>query len=333
MKKILIWGTGQLSWHTLNNIDEKNIIGFIDSYKKDNIFANKPVYYPKDILGLDYDAILVSLLKTHEVKDTCAKLGIDNSRIIYVYGNVQKIDMNKDYTFVYEICGNTFGRMIENRYHLVREIDESIDAYNSNENYSIYFKEDDMHNTDYIRIKQLELLSQQIHKNGIYGDVAELGVFRGDFAKYINYYFQDRKIYLFDTFSGFDEKELFKEMKGAMLMAGRTIFQKTGEEIVMDKMVKPEQCIIKKGFFPDTAKNFENNFSFVSLDCDFEESLYQGLLYFYPRLSEGGYIMLHDYNNFLTCAKKSIKRYENEIGRILPKVPICDNQGTLIITK
>ena len=79
-------------------------------------------------------------------------------------------------------------------------------------------------------------------------------------------------------------------------------------------------------------ESLEDTFAFVSLDCDWEESLYQGLKYFYPRLREGGYIMVHDYNNVLECAKKALQRYEKECGRV-PKVPICDAQGSIILTK
>ena len=43
--------------------------------------------------------------------------------------------------------------------------------------------------------------------------------------------------------------------------------------------------------------------------------------------------MLHDYNNFLDCAKKAVQRYENDMGIMLHKVPVCDAQGSLIIVK
>lgn len=39
-----------------------------------------------------------------------------------------------------------------------------------------------------------------IRSREIEGNVAECRVFRGDSAKYINYYFPDRKLYLCDTF-------------------------------------------------------------------------------------------------------------------------------------
>lgn len=41
--------------------------------------------------------------------------------------------------------------------------------------------------------------------------VAEGGVFQGDFAKVINQCFPKHKLYLFDTFEGFDERDTKKE--------------------------------------------------------------------------------------------------------------------------
>jgi O-methyltransferase len=58
---------------------------------------------------------------------------------------------------------------------------------------------------DYVRIGTLELLAYEIRSNNVLGSTAEVGVYRGDFAKYINLLFSDRKLYLFDTFEGFPE--------------------------------------------------------------------------------------------------------------------------------
>src|SRR6476660_1369139 len=56
---------------------------------------------------------------------------------------------------------------------------------------------------DYIRLATLELVSNEIYRKNLPGNVAELGVYKGGFAKHINAYFPDRKFYLFDTFEGF----------------------------------------------------------------------------------------------------------------------------------
>ena len=46
---------------------------------------------------------------------------------------------------------------------------------------------------------------------GIQGSVAECGVYLGDFAYFINKYFSNRTMYLFDTFEGFDVRDVEKE--------------------------------------------------------------------------------------------------------------------------
>lgn len=57
-------------------------------------------------------------------------------------------------------------------------------------------------------------------------------------------------------------------------------------------------------------------------------------MFFYPRLVQGGYFFIHDYNCQLwDGVQKAIKRYEEENGIILKKVPIADKCGTIIITK
>ena len=66
---------------------------------------------------------------------------------------------------------------------------------------------------------------------------------------------------------------------------------------------------------------------------DFEASIYEGLCYFYPRLSRGGYIFLHDYNSSLYGVEHAVERYEKDHQILLPKVPLCDANGTLVIVK
>ena len=56
------------------------------------------------------------------------------------------------------------------------------------------------------RVAVMRLLSEQIYQLDIPGNVAELGVFRGEFSSLISAAFPDRKIHLFDTFEGFFRK-------------------------------------------------------------------------------------------------------------------------------
>jgi O-methyltransferase len=63
--------------------------------------------------------------------------------------------------------------------------------------------------------------------------------------------FPDRKLYLFDTFEGFDERDVKIELKNNY-SAGNQDFSNTSVELVLNKMKHKDNCIIKKGFFPET---------------------------------------------------------------------------------
>ena len=184
---------------------------------------------------------------------------------------------------------------------------------------------------DYVRISQLELIAYEIKSNNILGSVAEVGVYRGDFARYINLLFPDRKLYLFDTFEGFPEVDAkIDQMKG--FSNANQDWSETSLELVIKKMTYPENVIIKKGRFPDTAYDIDDRFAFVSLDVDLYLPTKQGLEFFYPRLSSGGVIMVHDFNN---AGYKGVRHAvlefckENKVGY----VPISDLAGSCIIFK
>jgi len=184
---------------------------------------------------------------------------------------------------------------------------------------------------DIIRSSSLELVSIEIYNKKIVGNVAELGVFRGEFAEKINIAFPDRKLYLFDTFEGFNEKNVEIE-KLSKYSKYQHDFSKTNEEIVLQKMKFVENCIIRKGYFPETTNGIEEKFVFVSIDVDLYEPIYNGLKYFYPRLVKGGYIFIHDYNtNLYVGTKMAVRKYcEEERITYFPLSDIC---GSVIIMK
>jgi len=185
--------------------------------------------------------------------------------------------------------------------------------------------------TNYIRISTLELVAQEIYENNVQGEVAELGVYKGQFAKYLNQVFPDRTLYLFDTFEGFDEKDINIELKNEF-SKGNQDFSDTSVQSVLGKMMNRDKCIIKKGWFPDSLNGLEEKFCFVSLDADLYKPIYDGLEYFYPRLNKGGYIFIHDYNNKeYEGAKAAVREYckKNNISY----VPLSDSWGSVIIAK
>jgi len=184
---------------------------------------------------------------------------------------------------------------------------------------------------DYVRLATLELASHEINSKKLKGNVAELGVYKGKFARYINGYFPDRKFYLFDTFEGFDDKDVQTE-RSANFSTGDQDFSDTSVKQVLGIMPHPDKCQVVKGFFPQSAAGIEDEFVFVSLDADLYEPLYSGLQYFYPRLVRGGYIFIHDFNNDeYKGSRRAVEQFcdENGIGYL----PIPDTGGSAVIVK
>ena len=144
------------------------------------------------------------------------------------------------------------------------------------------------------KIALIEALSREIYRNKVKGSVAEAGVYRGETAKYINMLFPDRKLYLFDTFSGFDSDEFSKESESGRYALDFD-FSGTSEKIVLEKMHYERNCVVRKGWFPDTTQGLEGeNFALARLDMDLYEPIKAGLEFFYPRMTKGGYIVIHD---------------------------------------
>ena len=198
-------------------------------------------------------------------------------------------------------------------------------------NYSTRKRQINTQYLDYIRLATLELVAHEINNKNLQGNVAEVGVYKGKFAQYINQYFPSRKLYLFDTFQGFDEKDIKAEIKLGLNNVGQN-FSNTSVDIVLKNMPFPEQCIIKKGFFPETTEGINDTFAFVSLDTDLYEPIYQGLTYFYPRMVRGGYIFVHDVNNdSYKGAAKAVNQFA--IEQQISFLPLPDACGSAVLIK
>ncbi len=137
------------------------------------------------------------------------------------------------------------------------------------------------------RLALLRQIADEINECGVKGSVAELGVFKGEFSKYINRVFPDRQLYLFDTFSGFDQKDIDNENKGDFSNSVAGEFCNSDVDLVLNKMMYKENCIVKKGYFPESASDVNETFAFVSLDVDLYQPILEGLKFFYPKMSDG----------------------------------------------
>ena len=183
---------------------------------------------------------------------------------------------------------------------------------------------------DGIRYASADRLAEEIRVREISGEVAELGVFKGVFAAFLRQIFPDKKLYLFDTFEGFMPSQGEYDKNEFDTYLGD--FSNTSVDYALNTIGDVSNCIVKKGCFPDTAKDIEEAFCFVSLDVDLYQPTLDGLEYFYPRLSKNGFIMVHDYNstNYRGC-RQAILEFCGRYNICI--VPIVDNLGTAILTK
>jgi O-methyltransferase len=75
-----------------------------------------------------------------------------------------------------------------------------------------------------------------------------------------------------------------------------------------------------------------DEYAFVSLDVDLYQPILAGLEYFYPRLSAGGYIFIHDYNNArFSGVRMAVEAFLAHTHA--PALPLPDFAGSLILTK
>lgn len=355
--KIYIWGTGKVAKKYLckKEISQDDLLGFIESKPASSEFMGRQILSPKEIRDKDFDFILVCMYyETRTILQTCIEEMIplekvffmdnyewaDKTSMRYLPANLyKKIHDKQNENMIKERFPLFFTMMDEkeqdiSRYAIIKRT--GLDLIEKNgllQSAEFSSKE---YQSDYCRYRTFELIADEIERKGVEGEVAELGVFRGTFAKLINARFKDRRLYLFDTFDSFDREEYERELKNEHCKEDfYEVFKNTSADKVIQRMLYPDQCILKVGFFPGTVTGLNDlSFAFVSIDVDFEQSILEGLRFFYPRMSKGGIIFVHDYNNrFLQGVRKAINLYEEEMSICLTKIPISDEGGTLIILK
>ena len=183
---------------------------------------------------------------------------------------------------------------------------------------------------DLPRLYALLLNLNQVMDDGIPGDIAEIGVYRGNSAAVLAHYGRrhGRTVFLFDTYEGFEAKDL------TGMDAGRsTAFDDTSLDVVR-QTVGDSAISYVKGYFPDTVTPdiARRQYAVVHLDCDLYAPIKAGLEFFYPRLSPGGLLIIHDYAN--PCwdgPKQAVDEFLAGIPECLVLMP--DKSGTAVLRK
>ena len=301
----------------------EKIAGFVDSEPGSGFFLGRPVLAPEELNTIDVELMVVASRHTGAIREKCLALGIPSDRLFFLKNHHAICDLNENYDLAETILGKDVVAGLRHRCHLVREPMGCPDG-------ALERKDEE---NDYVRVKTLELLCAQL--KSVSGAAAELGVYRGAFARCINMLMPERKLYLFDSFEGFEQSEAAREQRSGTCGEGFVeAHRNTAAEQVLRWMPYREQVVIRQGYFPQSLNGLEEQFCLVSLDVDFEDTTYEGLCYFWPRLNPGGFLLLHDYNSrSLAGVRRAVARYERDFAARLPGVPLSDINGTLVLVK
>ncbi|MEO8754908.1 MAG: TylF/MycF/NovP-related O-methyltransferase, partial [Casimicrobiaceae bacterium] len=149
---------------------------------------------------------------------------------------------------------------------------------------------------DLVRLLMFIENARQLEKDRVEGSVAELGVYRGTTAKVLHTLLPQRRLYLFDTFEGFDARDLAHGDAGG---GSSGQFMDTSLAAVARFLGDSPLIRLCPGYFPGTAAQVpeDERFALVHLDADLFKPTWDALEFFYPRVTPGGFIVLHDYSS------------------------------------
>ena len=174
-------GAGELTRETLH---PEQIAAFVESAPSRETFLGRPVISLAELAGKTVDLLIVTA-KDAPVFD------LPTETVLYLKNHLTLQDRNRSYDAAREVLGDAFVDRLQQQEVLVRAPlwDDGGHAVSG----------------DWVRYKTLEAICREL--NSVPGAMAELGVFRGEFAAAMNTLLPERRLYLFDTFTGFDPAE------------------------------------------------------------------------------------------------------------------------------
>ena len=207
---------------------------------------------------------------------------------------------------------------------------------NKNEALQVYYEEDkafhdlyekaqkrcQMTNTDNILRRQRHYTLNQLLRNAPLkkGDVCELGCWRGlssyQIASYLCKRDNDIAFHIFDSFEGLSSYEDVDIPKGNTQGLEQKRKQFTCSlEAVRENLKEFSFVKYHKGWIPERFNDVENKtFSFVHIDVDLYQPIYDSFQFFYSRMVKGGIMVFDDYGYIqFPGAKKAVDLNLNDL--------------------
>jgi len=173
------------------------------------------------------------------------------------------------------------------------------------------------------RLDNLQFCVDEAITNGVRGDLIETGVWRGGAAIFMRamlkaYGVTDRCVWVADSFEGLPPPDGGKYPPDA----GDRLHEATELAVSLEEVkanferygLLDNQVRFLKGWFRDTlpAAPIER-LAVLRLDGDMYQSTMDALVNLYPKLSEGGYVIVDDYGAIPAC-RQAVHDYRSANG-------------------
>lgn len=180
------------------------------------------------------------------------------------------------------------------------------------------------------RLHNLQSCVEDILRKNVPGDLIETGVWRGGATIFMRavlkaYCVTDRKVWLADSFEGLPKPnpQLYPADEGDRHHTMTQLAVSLDE--VKNNFAKygllDDQVCFLKGWFRETLPNAPiRKLAVMRLDGDMYESTMDALKYLYPKLSQGGYVIIDDYGYIESCrqAVEDFRRSKDIQDKIIP---------------
>ena len=177
------------------------------------------------------------------------------------------------------------------------------------------------------RLENIQFCVESVLKDGIEGDLIEAGVWRGGASIFmrgiLKAHGSDKCVWVSDSFDGMPKEEgsefhRYQDL-AVSLEQVKANFNRYG---LLDDHVK-----FLKGWFKDTLPSAPiEKLSVLRLDGDLYDSTMDGLVNLYWKVSEGGFVIVDDYNSVKVCTE-AVDDFRKQIGITTAIVPIMGAGG------
>ena len=180
-------------------------------------------------------------------------------------------------------------------------------------------------------VDQITHIIEDINNKDVKGVIVEAGVWRGGMSAYIrallNYYNDDRHLYLFDTFGGFPESQLNNKdqrIHPIMQLIYRDYQLNQVKQLFKRFDLLANTNFIQGKFVNTIPKTSIKKIAILRLDADYYEPTLYVLEQCYYKISPGGYVIVDDYNNPYVGCKQAVLEFRAKYNIT---TPIVDDYG------